>query len=127
MEKRLKKRIEMDPVTTAGAALREEYELDKDTHRVSGILVTSNRDEMLFHRGRISVMIGGVEIIPEDYHVKLLMSGLSVPPQNRYLPLDAAPGNFKVKVTFRDTDSPTQSFDQYIPSIYLETTVRDED
>ena len=120
MARLLRKRYDLDPVTTSGQVVREEINLDKDSARVAGILVTANRDDQLYHRGTISVLVSGEEVIPEQYHAKLLMSGLGVAPKDRYLPIDVAPGNGVVKVAYTDNPNPALAFSAYNVSIYLE-------
>lgn len=125
MNKTIRKRYDLSRLNTAGATIKDDFELDKGTLKVKGILLTSDRDEMLFYRGIIQIQINGEEVIPDEYHAKLLMSGLGVAPRDRYLPLDVEPGNGKVKVTFTDQDHPVQVFDPYTTSVYLETEIEE--
>lgn len=127
MARLLRKRFDLDPVTTSGQVVREEFNLDKDSSRVAGILVTATRDDQLYHRGTISVLVSGEEVIPEQYHAKLLMSGLGVAPKDRYLPLDVAPGNGVVKVAYTDNPNPALAFAAYNVSIYLEIVTDEGD
>lgn len=125
MGKLLRKRFDLDPITASGQVAKEDFNLDKDSERVKGILLTSDRDDMLYHRGTVSVLVSGDEVIPDDYHTKLLMSGLGVAPKDRYLPLDVAPGNGVVKVAYTDHDNPVLAFSAYTVSIYLEIETHD--
>lgn len=125
MNKTIRRRYDLSRLNSAGSTTKDDFELDKGTTRVRGLLLTSDRDEMLFYRGTIQIQINGEEVIPDDYHAKLLMSGLGVAPKDRYLPLDVEPGNGKVKITFSDHDHPTQIFDPYTTSLYLETEIED--
>lgn len=115
----IRKRYDLQ-VTNNGREYREVRDLDKDTTRIRGILLVSDRDDLLFHRATAGINIGGREVFPGDYHARLLMSGLAVAPQQRYFPLDLEPGNFKLSVTLSDFDNPVASFSPYRVSVYLE-------
>jgi hypothetical protein len=121
----IRKRFDLPQVAAPGTAAKAELELDKHALRVAGLLLTADRDDMAYHRGALRVTVGGVELIPEGYHAKLLMSGLSVPPADRYLPVDAPAGNGKVAVHYTDHDNAAAPFTPYTVSIYVETELED--
>ena len=114
----LRKRHDL-AITTALMTVREEFELDKHSKRVLGILVTADRDEMTFHRGTIGVILSGEEVIPEGHHTKLLMSGLGVAPDERFLSLDLLPGNGALKVAYTDNTHSVQPFAAHSVHVYL--------
>ena len=126
MPKTLRKRFDLPGITFANATAKETYELEKHTTRLTGLLLTADRDDMLFHRGTVQILINGEEVIPDNYHAKLLMSGLGVSPKDRYLPLDLPPGNGIVKVSYQDSDNPSMPFAPYNVSVYLQTEIEDE-
>lgn len=115
-----RKRFDLDPISAANAAVREEIELDKHAVRLKGIMLTADREDKLYHRGTLSLLVGGEEVFSEDYHARLLMSGLGVAPEDRFLPLDLELGNGLVKVNFKDNDHPTITHQPYTVSVYLE-------
>ena len=127
MPNTLRRRIDLPPLTTSGESVRESYEIDKYASRITGLLVTADRDDLMYHRGNISVTINGEEVIPEDYHAKLLMSGLGVAPAARYFPTDLAPGNGMVKISYTDRDNPSAPFFPYQVSFYLQFDSEDHD
>jgi hypothetical protein len=127
MAKTLRRRIDLPPVNTAGEIVREEYEIDKHATAITGILVTADRDDLLFHRGNIAVMINGEEVIPTSYHAKLLMSGLGVAPSRRYFPVDLATGNGMVKIEYTDTANPAVAFTPYRVSFYIQYQTGNDD
>lgn len=127
MPKTLRRRIDLPPIATSGQTVREEYEIDKHATAITGILVTADRDDLVFHRGNIAVMISGEEVIPTSYHAKLLMSGLGVAPCKRYFPTDLAPGNGMVKIEYTDTVNPTVAFSPYHVSFYIQYQTGDDD
>ncbi len=118
----LLKRYDFPLVQAPGEKVTQSIELERDTERVVGLTICASRDDMLFHRGTIEISLSNREVIPENYHCKLLMSGLGVPPEERYLPLDLEPGNGMLKAIFQDNNSPVQPFGgPYTVSLYLQT------
>jgi hypothetical protein len=125
MSKRVKKRYDID-VTAANALHTKTFELDKTVEKVHGILFTSDRDDLTYYRGSGKVEINSDEIFPEGYETKLLMSGLNVSPNDRYYNLGGVPpGNFKVKVEYKDTADARLQFVPYRVSIYLDVEIKD--
>ncbi|MEM6271427.1 MAG: hypothetical protein AAF998_18470 [Bacteroidota bacterium] len=126
MGKIIRKRYDLPLVQNAEKTAKGDFELDKHTARVRGMLLTSDRDEMLYHRGTVQILLNGEEVIPDQYHTRLLMSGLGVAPKDRYLPMDHAPGNGILKVVYTDNNSAVQVFDPYTVSVYLETELEED-
>jgi hypothetical protein len=125
MPKRVKKRYDID-VTAASAIHSKTFELDKTVEKVHGILFASDRDDLMYYRGSGKVEINSDEIFPEGYETKLLMSGLNVSPNERFYNLGGVPpGNFKVKVEYKDTADARLQFVPYRVSIYLDVEIKD--
>jgi len=125
MSKRVKKRYDID-VTAANALHTKTFELDKTVEKIHGVLFSSDRDDLVYYRGSAKVEINSDEIFPEGYETKLLMSGLNVSPNERYYNLGGvAPGNFKVKVEYKDTADARLQFAAYRVSIYLDVEIKD--
>lgn len=125
MPKRVKKRYDID-VTAANAIHSKTFELDKTVQKVHGILFASDRDDLMYYRGSGKVEINSDEIFPEGYETKLLMSGLNVSPNDRFYSLGGVPpGNFKVKVEYKDTTDARLQFTAYRVSIYLDVEIKD--
>ncbi|HEX7412699.1 MAG TPA: hypothetical protein VF411_01545, partial [Bacteroidia bacterium] len=73
---------------------------DKNIVKVNGLLVTSDKDDILFYRGTQKIEINMEEYFPGNYESKLLMSGINVGLRQRYYDLGGvAPGNGLVKIT----------------------------
>ncbi len=124
MGKRVKKRFDID-VTAANAIHSKTFELDKNVEKVHGVLFTSDRDDLTYYRGSAKVELNSDEIFPEAYETKLLMSGLNVSPNDRYYNLGGiAPGNFKLKVDYKDTQDARLAFAAYRISIYLDLEIK---
>ena len=125
MGKRIKKRYDID-VTGANAIHSKTFELDKNVEKVHGILFASDRDDLMYYRGSNKVEINSDEIFPEGYETKLLMSGLNVSPNDRFYNLGGVlPGNFKVKVEYKDINDSRLAFVPYRISIYLDVEIKD--
>jgi hypothetical protein len=124
MSKRVKKRYDID-ITAANAIHTKTFELDKTVEKVYGLLFTSDRDDLMYYRGSGKVEINSDEIFPEGYESKLLMSGLNVSPNDRYYNLGGVPpGNFKVKVEYKDTPDARLQFVPYRVSVYLDVEIK---
>lgn len=125
MSKRVKKRYDID-VTAANAIHSKTFELDKTVEKVHGILFASDRDDLMYYRGSGKVEINSDEVFPEGYETKLLMSGLNVSPNDRFYNLGGVlPGNFKVKVEYKDTADARLQFVPYRVTIYLDVEIKD--
>lgn len=123
---RTKKRFDIE-ITEEDSVHSKTFELDKTTVAVHGILFTSNRDDLLYYRGAAKVEINRQEIFPEDYETKLLMTGINVSPNDRFYDLGGvAPGNFKVKVDYKDNHEDRIGFSPYRVSIYIDLETTDE-
>lgn len=124
MPKRIKKRYDID-VNAANAIHSKTFELDKTVTAIHGMLFASDRDDLMYYRGSAKVEINSDEIFPEGYEVKLLMSGLNVSPNDRYYNLGGVlPGNFKIKIEFKDTPDTRLQFASYRVSIYLDVEIK---
>lgn len=125
MPKRIKKRYDID-VTSANIIHTKTFELDKNVSKVHGILFTSDRDDLMYYRGSAKVELNSDEIFPEGYETKLLMSGLNVSPNDRYYNTGGVPpGNFKLKIEYKDTPDAKLQFTAYRVSIYLDVEIKD--
>jgi hypothetical protein len=121
-----KKRFDIK-ILVANSSVSDTFELDKNIVKVHGILVTSDKDDLLYYRGEQKIEINKKEIFPENYESKLLMSGINVEPKSRYYPLGGvAPGNFLVKISYKDLDDGRTVFTPYRVSLYLDCEMEDE-
>ena len=124
MSKRVKKRFDLQ-VGAAGSITSQTFELDKTVEKVHGLLFASDRDDLMYYRGSAKVEMNSDEIFPEGYETKLLMSGLNVSPNDRFYNLGGIPpGNFKLKVDFKDTPDARLAFAAYRVSIYLDVEIK---
>lgn len=118
--KTIRKRFDLSTIDIADKTVRDEFELDKHAVLITGFVLTADLDDQLYHRGTIGITVNGEEVLPDLYHAKLVMSGLAVPPKDRYLPFAIEPGNGIIKTEFTDYTNPAQAFAEYNPSLYVE-------
>lgn len=126
MEKRLVDKIFSFQVEGAGATLNKKFDLDKNVKLVHGILLSTDKPEQLFYRGSQRLEISGDEIFPEDFESKLLMSGLSVAPDDKYRTLGngVVVGNGEVKIQYKDNPNPSTVFSTYKVIIVLQCEMK---
>ena len=114
----IKERFDIQ-ISSNEASFKSEFELDKNANYLLGIIVTSNREDQLFYRGSQKIQINDMELFPEGFESKLLMSGLNVAPDDRMITLGEIPtGNGKLDVVYTDKDHTSASFTPYRVTIY---------
>ena len=115
----VKKRFSFQ-VNTPNQSYPMVFELDRSIKIVRGLLMSADQPNMMFYRGSQQITLNGLELFPAGYESKLLMSGISIPPDQKYVDLgDVLAGNGELKLNFVDADNPMQYFSPYIVSIYL--------
>lgn len=109
-------------VDAQGQPYSKKFDLDKNVKLVRGIVLSSDRLNMLFYRGSQRIEISGDELFPEDYESKLLMSGIAVPPDQRFKSLGngVVAGNGEFKISYKDTSNPNANFQAYKVIITLQ-------
>ena len=114
----IKERFDL-PILTSGNSFRGEFELDKNANFLIGIAITSDREELLYYRGSQKIQLNDIELFPEGFESKLLLSGLNVPPDQRMFTLgNIATGNGKIDILYKDTDLTGIVFVPYRITIY---------
>jgi hypothetical protein len=125
MLKPVKKRFDIQ-ITTARESVSKPFELDKNIVKVNGVLVTSDKDDLLYYRGTQKIEINNEEFFPDNYESKLLMSGINVSPKQRYYDIgNVSPGNGIIKLSYTDTDDGRTVFTPYRVSLYVDCEMED--
>ncbi|QHS60827.1 hypothetical protein [Chitinophaga agri] len=115
----VKKRFDIT-ITVALQTVSQTFELDKNITHVKGILITSDKDDLLYYRGSQRIEMNKGEIVPENYESKLLMSGINLSPNLRYYEIGDMPtGNGQVRITYIDREDNRVPFEVYRVSLYL--------
>lgn len=118
--KQVKKRFDVE-IAEHGKSYNKTFDLDKNIKIIKGVLMTSNMDDLMYYRGEQKIEINKEEYFPENYESKLLMSGVNVPPKQRYYDLGNVPaGNGVVRLIYSDKDDGRTEFQPYRVSIYLD-------
>ncbi|MFO0357639.1 MAG: hypothetical protein ACK50A_11865 [Sphingobacteriaceae bacterium] len=126
MLKVIKKRYDIQ-VIEANKGVNKSFELDKNIKKINGVLVTSDKDDLLYYRGTQKIEINNQEFFPENYESKLLMSGINVSPNQRYYIINTENiGNGIVKLSYTDADDGRTAFVPYRVSLYVDCEMEDE-
>ncbi len=114
----IKERFDIS-VTSANESFKGEFELDKNANFLLGIALTSDRDDLLFFRGSQKMLLNDIELFPEGFESKLLLSGLNVAPDERMITLgEIATGNGKLDILYKDSNHVNAAFTPYRVTIY---------
>lgn len=109
-------------ITEEGQAVSKTFELDKNMKFILGMLITSDRDDLLYYRGSQRIELNKEELFPEGYESKLLMSGINVNPNRRYYELGKMPaGVGSIKFDFKDTPTSFTVFEAYKVRLYVDS------
>ncbi len=96
------------------------WELDKNANLLYGLLLTSDREDLLYYRGSQKIRLNDQELFPEDFESKLLMTGLAVSPNDRMVKVGLIEtGNGRIEVSFKDQTHPKVKFTPYTVSFYF--------
>jgi hypothetical protein len=116
----VKKRFDI-AITAADKVFTQSFELDKNITFIKGILLTADKEDMLYYRGSQRIEVNKQEVFPEEYESKLLMTGINISPNARYYLTENLPvGNGIVKVEYKDRNDTRLAFEAYRVSIYLD-------
>jgi hypothetical protein len=125
MLKPIKKRFDIQ-VNSEGENITKTFELDKNIKSVKGLLLTSDKDDLLYYRGSQRIEINKIEYFPDNYESKLLMSGINISPKARYYDLgNVNPGNGTIKLVYVDFPDGRTVFETYRVSLYIDCDMED--
>lgn len=120
MPRRIKKRYDI-AVTAPNQAFSKSFELDKQITHVKGLLMTADKEDLLYFRGSQRIELNKEEYFPENYESKLLHCGDNVGPNHKYYDMENAPaGNGVLKVDYRDSEDGRSQFIPYRVSVYVD-------
>ena len=121
----VKKRFDL-AITSADKVYSQSFELDKTITIIKGILLTADKEDLLYYRGSQKIEVNKQEVFPEDYASKLLMSGINISPNQRFYDTGNLPvGNGIVKIEYKDQNDTRLAFEPYRISIYLDCEQRE--
>lgn len=113
-------------VDKADTPYSKKFDLDKNISTVHRLVLSSDNPKLLYFRGSQRLEISGDEIFPEDYESKLLMSGISVAPDEKFRTLGngVVAGNGEIKVLYKDTENPNAAFTAYKVSLIFQCELK---
>jgi hypothetical protein len=115
----IKERFDLK-ITDPNQVFKGTYELDKNANIILGLVITSDRDDLLFYRGSQKIQINDQELFPEEFESRLLMSGINVSPDDRMVSVGCIEaGNGRVEVWYKDSNHPTTRFVPYRVTFYV--------
>jgi hypothetical protein len=121
----IRKRFDIK-IQEQGNTVSEKFELEKTAKRITGLVLTSDREDLMFFRGEQKVEINGKEYFPEDYESKLLMTSLNVPTNNRFYDLkNAETGSGIINLSYKDHNHLQAPFTPYRVSLYVQYETED--
>jgi len=107
------------------ATIKGEFELDRNASFLYGVAITSDNDELLYYRGSQKIQLNDQELFPDSFESKMLLSSLSVPPNQRMAKVGMVKkGNGRVDIWFTDQDHALTSFTPYRVSFYFFSKVQ---
>jgi hypothetical protein len=114
-------------VTAGDDTYKQSFELDKNVHRIIGIEMSSDRDDLMYYRGSQVIKINDEEFFPEGFETKKLMCGQNILPHLRYYRLGQIdPGNRKIELIYTDTDNAVAGFEAYKVILYVYGSLAEE-
>lgn len=107
-------------VGSEGETYKGSFELDKSAHKIIGIEMSSNRDDVMFFRGTQAIRFNDEEFFPEGFETKKLMCGQNIVPHLRFYRLGMIdPGNRKVDLIYTDNANDAAGFEPYKVILYV--------
>ncbi len=114
----IKERFDLT-ISAEDQTFKDSFELDKNAKRLIGIALTSDRDDLMFYRGSQKILLNDIELFPEGFESKLLLSGLNVAPDCRMITVgELETGNGKVDISYTDKPHDLARFVPYRVTIY---------
>ena len=111
-------------ITAANQKFMDTFELDKKVKAVNGIAFTSEKPDLLFHRGYARLEINKREYFPDNHAVQRIMNGINANLDVRYWPLsDVIIGNGQVKLEYSDKHDGRTVFATYTVQLYLDCEI----
>ena len=115
----IKERFDLQ-IVNQNQVTKGSWELDSNADIVYGVGISSDNEKALYYRGSQKLQVNDQELFPEDFESKLLMTGLSVPPNQRVIKVGLIQaGNGRVEVWYKDLDHPLAPFAPYTVSFYF--------
>lgn len=109
-------------VTASNQKFIETFELDKSVKKVHGVAFSSEKPDLLYHRGYARLEINKREFFPDNHSAQRLMFGINADRNYRELK-KVIIGNGQVKVDFTDKADGRTTFAAYTVYITLDCEI----
>lgn len=90
-------------ISADGETVKKTFEVDKSVKTVKGVMLLSNRPDLVFYRGSLRLEINKEEIFPEGYSASRLLSSPNVKPNDRIYAIgEHEVSNGLIKIEYTD-------------------------
>lgn len=114
-------------VAASGETVKKTFEVDKSVKTVRGVMLISNRPDLVYYRGSLHLEINKEEIFPEGYSASRLLSSPNVKPNDRIYSIgEHASGNGLIKIEYTDSEDGRTTFGAYTVTLCVDGE-REED
>ncbi|MFN3405190.1 MAG: hypothetical protein ACK40G_13915 [Cytophagaceae bacterium] len=97
-----------------GASSEKTFEFNRKVKKIVSVQVTSSHPDKAYFRGSNRIEISGEEFFAEGHETKLMMSNQGVAPEQRFTCIgDVDPGNYQLKINYKDTAHASAAFGAY--------------
>ena len=113
-------------ITEANQSYTDEFTINDTSQNVTGIQLSSDREDLLHARGSVKIDLSGNELFGEGHEAKMLMASIHVNPNKRMYEVDEKIGNGKIKIQYSDKNHPRTTFTPYQVILYVESIIPSE-
>jgi hypothetical protein len=108
-------------INSPGESPKVSFTLDKNVKIIFGLSLSSDRDDMLYYRGKQAIYINGEEFFPANFESKYLMHGMQIPGAERMYRIgEVEPGNRQVDLHYTDhANDDMIAFSPYAVFLYV--------
>ena len=108
-------------ITDAGKTVKKTFEVDKSVVLIQAVMLTSNREELMYCRGTLRLEINKDEIFTEDTPVKKIYALPSVDANHRpYRIGNISTGNGLITFEYTDSEDSRTVFAPYTVSLTID-------
>ncbi len=113
-------------VTEANKSITKEFEINDSSCKITGLQLSSDREDLLHARGTFKLDFNGKELFSEGHEAKMLMASVHVEPNGRMFKIDEDAGNGKITIIYLDSAHALTTFTPYEIFLYVESYIESE-
>ena len=108
-------------ITDEEQTVKKTFEVDKSVKTVRGVMLLSNRPDLVFYRGAMRLEVNSEEIFPEGYSASRLLSSPNVKPNDRVYTIgEQSAGNGLIKIEYTDAPDGRTVFEAYTVTLCVD-------